>query len=67
MAYEYTTHTVPMADTGIRQSLGFESDAAFLEHQRAEEAKLDPEVQAALTEMRADIRRQFVRDLIGGS
>jgi hypothetical protein len=59
--YVYTTHTVPMLDTGIGQSMGFESDKAFLAHQKAEEAKLDPEVRDAVE----DVRRETMRALFG--
>jgi hypothetical protein len=57
--YVYTTHTFPMLDTGIGQSMGFESDKAFLAHQKAEEAKLDPEVRDAVEDVRRGILRAF--------
>jgi hypothetical protein len=61
--YVYTTHTFPMLDTGIGQSMGFESDKAFLAHQKAEEAKLDPEVREAVE----DVRREILRALNTGT
>lgn len=53
-------YRVPPVDTGIGQSLGFDSDAAFLEHQRAEEAQLDPEVREALEAARRATWKAFL-------
>jgi hypothetical protein len=58
--YEFTTQRFEMPDTGIGKSLGFESDKAFMEHQRADEAKLDPDVREALNEMRDSYRRRLL-------
>lgn len=57
---EYEIHTFAVSDTGIGQSMGYESDKAFLEAQRAEEAKLDPEVREALQKARDEVLRTFL-------
>jgi hypothetical protein len=58
--YEFTTQRFEMPDTGIGKSLGHASDKAFMEHQRAEEAKLSPEVQQMLAEARAEHLRRLL-------
>lgn len=49
-AFTYTVRTIPMLDTGIGQSMGYEDDKAFIAGVEAERATYPPVLREALEE-----------------
>jgi hypothetical protein len=58
--YEFTVHEIPVLDTGIGQSLGFENDQALAAAVEAERAIYPPEVREALEEYDRSLDRAFL-------
>jgi hypothetical protein len=56
----FTVHEVPVLDTGIGQSLGFEDDQALVAAVEAERATYPPEVREALEEYDRRLDRAFL-------
>jgi len=59
---KFTIRQVPMMDTGIGITQGYESDAAFLAASRAEREQLPQETQ----DLMAEVERRLERDALFG-
>lgn len=58
--YTLTVHRMPIADTGIGRSVGFEDDEAFVAAVEAERATYPHEVREALNEYDRSLDRAFL-------